>query len=316
MTHATPSLSLIVPAYNEEANIAETVRQIAAEAARLVPGFEIVIVDDGSRDGTCAAALEIGKTIPLRLLRFSRNFGKEQAIMAGLNAARGDAVVILDADLQEPISYLEPMLKHRAEGYDMVYAVRANRADEGIAKRLFTRVFYKFINYGGETSIPEDARDFRLMDRKVVNALCALPENNRFMKGLYSWVGFRSIAVPIKLAPRKGGSSKFGFRSLLRHGLTGMTSFTNWPLRVWTGIGFGIAVLSILYGFWIFLRTLFFGVDVPGWSTLTVAVFLLGGVQLISVGVLGEYLARVFAEVKGRPGYIIAEEIETTSEGK
>ncbi|MEX0969798.1 MAG: glycosyltransferase family 2 protein [Paracoccaceae bacterium] len=316
MTNTTPNLSLIVPAYNEETNIAKTVHQIEAEAKRLVQSFEIIIVDDGSRDGTCAAALEAGKNIPLRLLRLSRNFGKEQAIMAGLKVSRGDAVVILDADLQEPIRYLETMLKHRAEGYEMAYAVRASRADERFAKRLFTRVFYKFINFGSEVSIPENARDFRLMDRKVVNALCALPESNRFMKGLYSWVGFRSIAVPIELAPRNGGSSKFGFRSLLRHGLTGVTSFTSWPLRVWTGIGFVIALLSILYGAWILLRTLIYGVDVPGWSTLTVAVLLLGGVQLISVGVLGEYLARVFTEVKGRPGYIVAEDIKTEPEAR
>ena len=163
------------------------------------------------------------------------------------------------------------------------------------------------MNLGSEADIPADARDFRLMDRRVVNALCDLPERNRFMKGLYGWVGFRSKAIPIELEQRTNGTSKFGFKGLLKLGLTGMTSFTSWPLRVWTLVGMSVAAMSILYGIWIAAKTLIFGIDVPGWSTLAVAVFLLGGVQLISIGVLGEYLARVFTEVKGRPGFIVAE---------
>lgn len=306
----TPELSFVVPAFNEEANIAESIRRIDHEARRLVSSHEIIVVDDGSSDATIDCARAAGPEIPLRVIRLSRNFGKEQAIMAGLELSVGAAVVIMDADLQEPLETLEIMMAHRAEGYDVVFATRAHRADESRAKRLFTRVFYKLLNLGAEAPIPADARDFRLMDRRVVDALCALPERNRFMKGLYGWVGFRSKSVPIELEQRQGGKSKFGFRGLLRLGLTGMTSFTTWPLRVWTGIGFGIAVLSILYGLWIMLRTLIFGVDVPGWSTLTVAIFLLGGVQLISIGVLGEYLARVFTEVKGRPGYVIAEVLD------
>ena len=306
-----PCLSFIVPAFNEEANIAETVRRISHEARRLVPSHEIIVIDDGSSDTTFDAAKAIAKSIPIRVIRLSRNFGKEQAIMAGLQASIGAAVVILDADLQEPLCHLETMLAHHAEGFEMVYAIRAHRADEPYAKRLFTRLFYRLLNLGAETPIPSDARDFRLMDRKVVDALCALPERNRFMKGLYGWVGFRTKAIAIELDPRKGGSSKFGFRGLLRLGLTGLTSFTDWPLRMWTSIGFGIAALSILYGLWIAIRTLVFGVDIPGWSTLTVAILLLGGVQLISIGVLGEYLARIFTEVKGRPGFIVAEDSGT-----
>lgn len=304
----TPELSFVIPAHNEVGNIARTLDRVTAEARRLVASHEIIVVDDGSTDATFEAARRAGAQMPLRALRLSRNFGKEQAIMAGLQASRGKAVVILDADLQEPLHHLETMLTHRRAGYEMVYAVRAHRADESRAKRLFARVFYKLLNLGAETPIPADARDFRLMDRRVVDALCALPERNRFMKGLYGWVGFRSVAVPIELERRQSGTSKFGFRGLLRLGLTGMTSFTDWPLRVWTGIGFAIAALSILYGLWIAIRTLVFGADVPGWSTLSVAIFLLGGVQLISIGVLGEYLARVFTEVKGRPGYIVAED--------
>ena len=309
-----PDLSFVIPAFNEAGNIARTVAQVDAHARRLVSSFEIIIVDDGSFDSTFKESRALCAQYPLRVLRLSRNFGKEHAIMAGLERTVGAAVVILDADLQEPLSHLETMLEHRAEGYEMVYAVRAQRRDETWRKRLFTRAFYALLNIGSDTAIPANARDFRLMDRRVVDALCALPERNRFMKGLYGWVGFRTKAVAIELAPRATGASKFGFAGLFKLGLTGLTSFTAWPLRVWTGIGMTIATCSILYALWIAVRTLIFGIDVPGWSTLVVAVMLLGGVQLISIGVLGEYLSRVFTEVKGRPGFIIAEDFSANSE--
>jgi len=311
MLHASqtaPHLSFVIPAYNEKGNISQTVSRVAAAAHTLVDSFEIIVVDDGSDDGTFDEAKALASDYPVRCLRLSRNFGKEQAIMAGLEASAGAAVVILDADLQEPLCHLETMLRHHCEGFEMVYAVRAQRDDETWRKRTFTRVFYTLLNLGSDTEIPADARDFRLMDRRVVDALCALPERNRFMKGLYGWVGFRTKAIPIELECRTVGTSKFGFRGLFKLGLTGLTSFTTWPLRVWTGIGMGIAILSILFGVWISIRTLIFGIDVPGWSTLIVAVSLLGGVQLISIGVLGEYIARVFTEVKGRPGFIVAED--------
>jgi glycosyltransferase involved in cell wall biosynthesis len=309
-----PDLSFVIPAFNEAGNIARTVAQVDAHARRLVSSFEIIIVDDGSFDSTFKESRALCAQYPLRVLRLSRNFGKEQAIMAGLERTVGAAVVILDADLQEPLSHLETMLEHRAEGYEMVYAVRAQRRDETWRKRLFTRAFYALLNIGSDTAIPANARDFRLMDRRVVDALCALPERNRFMKGLYGWVGFRAKAVAIELDPRATGASKFGFAGLFKLGLTGLTSFTAWPLRVWTGVGMTIAACSILYALWIAVRTLIFGIDVPGWSTLVVAVMLLGGVQLISIGVLGEYLSRVFTEVKGRPGFIIAEDFSANSE--
>tara|TARA_R100000306_G_C4368337_1_gene138722 strand:+ start:723 stop:1718 length:996 start_codon:yes stop_codon:yes gene_type:complete len=302
-----PELSFVIPAFNEQANIGETIRRVDEAARGLVLSHEIIVVDDGSTDGTFERAIKSPGCVPLRALRLSRNFGKEQAIMAGLEATEGAAVVILDADLQEPLCHLATMMKHRAEGFEVVYAVRAHRQDEPYLKRLFTGIFYRLLNLGSEAAIPADARDFRLMDRRVVDALCALPERNRFMKGLYGWVGFRSKAIPIELEQRPNGTSKFGFRGLVKLGLTGMTSFTSWPLRVWTLIGVGVATLSIIYGLWIVAKTMIFGVDVPGWSTLAVAILLLGGIQLISIGVLGEYLARVFTEVKGRPGFIIAE---------
>lgn len=308
LTIPTPELSFVIPAFNECENIAETIQRVATEAQNLRKTYEIIVVDDGSLDATFDIAKAQSALYPIRVLRLSRNFGKEQAITAGLEKTTGAAVVIIDADLQEPLCHLKTMLAHHAAGFDMVYTTRAERLDESWRKRVLTRVFYGVLNLGSDTEIPADARDFRLMDRRVVDALCALPERNRFMKGLYGWVGFRSKAIPIHLDQRQAGQSKFGLRKLFRLGLTGLTSFTAWPLRIWTVVGMGIAGLSILYGLWITLRTLFFGVDVPGWSTVVVAIFLLGGVQLISVGVLGEYLARVFTEVKGRPGYIIAED--------
>ncbi len=303
-----PDLSFVIPAFNEQDNIAETITRVAAEARRLGQSFEIIVVDDGSTDTTFELAKQMGAVHPVRALRLSRNFGKEHAIMAGLERTIGAAVVILDADLQEPLTHLETMLTYRAAGFEMIYAIRAERLDEGRVKRAFTRLFYAMVNLGSDTEIPADARDFRMMDRRVVDALCALPERNRFMKGLYAWVGFRSKAIPIQLDQRQAGASKFGLRKLFRLGLTGLTSFTAWPLRVWTSIGMAIAACSILFGLWIFVRTLIFGIDVPGWSTLVVTGSLLGGVQLISIGVLGEYLARVFTEVKGRPSFIIAED--------
>ncbi len=304
---APPALSFVIPAFNEEGAIAETLRRVAEKAASLGLPAEIILVVDGGEDQTFAVAERTRLAIPLVLLRLSRNFGKEQAIMAGLRKSAGAAVIILDADLQEPLSAIDDMLARHREGYETAYAVRADRKDESLAKQALTKAFYRILSFGSETPIPPDARDFRLMDRKVVDALCALPERNRFMKGLYGWVGFRSIAIPVEIAPRQSGRSKFGLARLFRLGLTGLTAFTDWPLRIWTLIGMGIAVLSMLYGGLLAVETLFWGRDVAGWSTLAVAIFFLGGLQLISIGVLGEYLARVFSEVKGRPGYVVAE---------
>jgi len=300
-----PDLTVVVPAFNEAETIARTIKSLKLVLDQLVDHFEIIIVDDGSTDATFETASDAG----VRVLRLSRNFGKEQAIMAGLSRSTGAATAIIDADLQENAQNLIGMFERYNQGYEMVYAVRANRDDEPMAKRLFSKVFYRLLEMGSDVKIPPDARDFRIMDRKVVNALLDLPERNRFMKGLYGWVGFRTSGFPIEMAPREAGNSKFGFRRLAQLALTALTSFTDWPLRIWTGIGFFIALLSFLYGIWIVAKTLIWGADTPGFATITVAIFFLGGVQLISIGIVGEYLARMFTELKGRPGFIIADDI-------
>jgi glycosyltransferase involved in cell wall biosynthesis len=304
-TTVAPDLSVVVPAFNEAETLTRTLDNLKLVLGRLVHQFEIIVVDDGSTDST----YEIASKSDVRVLRLSRNFGKEQAIMAGLSRSKGNAVAIIDADLQENADNLVGMYERYKQGYDMVYAVRANRDDEPMAKRFFSKVFYRLLEKGSDVKIPPDARDFRIMDRKVVNALLDLPEKNRFMKGLFAWVGFRSTSFSIEIAPREEGSSKFDFRGLTQLGLTALTSFTDWPLRIWTGIGFLIAFMSFLYGTWIFAKTLIWGAETPGFATITVAIFFLGGIQLISIGIIGEYLARMFTELKDRPGFIIADEV-------
>lgn len=305
-----PEISCVVPAHNEAGNIGRAITAIAEEMIRLQRDFEIVVVDDGSADNTVLEARQFIATYPLRVVCLSRNFGKENAITAGMASAKGNACILIDADLQEPVTYLEVFLKAWDEGMEMVYGVRAHREDEPCLKRRGTDLFYWILGKMTAVHIPPDARDFRLMDRKVVDALLSLPEHNRFMKGLYSWVGFKSQAVPVVIEPRNGGESKFNFKRLFGLALTGLTSFSDWPLRVWTGVGVLISSVSIAYALLIAGRTLLYGSDVPGWATLTVAICFLGGVQLLSVGILGEYIGRVFSEVKRRPGHIVAEEFD------
>lgn len=303
-----PQISIVLPAFNEEENIGKAVGTIASEMKALGRSFEIIIVDDGSQDQTVAKARELLTTLPLRIICLSRNFGKENAITAGLRQAKGLAVIIMDADLQEPISYLKTFLEHWEKGYEMVFSVQADRTGETFVKKQAVRVYYWLLNKMTSVTIAPHSRDFRLLDRKVVNAICSLPERNRFMKGLYSWVGFKSLKVPINLAQRSSGISKFNIRQLFGLAMTGLTSFSDFPLRMWTVIGFFISLCSILYAVFVALKTLIFGSDVSGWPTLTVAIFFLGGIQLLSIGILGEYLGRVFCEVKSRPGHIISQE--------
>ena len=301
---ARPWITCVVPAYNEAESIAEFLCGLCAHLAGLSERFEVLVVDDGSIDATSQQV--IAQPGPIRLLTLSRNFGKEAAISAGLEEADGEVVVIIDADFQHPFPVIDEFIEHWQQGYDMVYAVRRERNTDSKLRRQLSRMFYQIMSRMSSVRIPEDAGDFRLLDRKVVHALRRVPESNRFMKGLYSWVGFRSIGISFTIEERRSSSSKFNFLKLLDLATTGLTSFSNLPLRLWVGVGSLISLLSIFYAIYILMETLIFGNPLAGWATLVVAVTFLGGVQLLPIGILGEYLARIFNEVKRRPNYIIA----------
>ena len=244
----------------------------------------------------------------VRYIRLSRNFGKEAALTAGIDRADGDVVLLMDADLQHPASLVPEMVRAWQDGADMVCAARSSRADESWPKRLGTAIFYRVVNHNAAVPIPVDAGDFRLMDRRVVDALKALPERNRFMKGLYAWVGFHNVIIPYVPAERHAGTSSFSLRRLSRLAFTGVTAFTNAPLRLWSAVGVVIALGALAFGAWIVVAYLMYGTDVPGWATLVCGMMFFSGVQLLSIGILGEYVGRIFDEVKQRPVYLVGSE--------
>lgn len=301
-----PSISCVIPAFNEAENLRILIPQLAATLTALSPCVEILIVDDGSSDATAATAAELTRHYPVRCLFLSRNFGKEAALTAGIDEADGDVVVLMDSDLQHPVAMIPVFLEKWREGYEMVYGVRANRDDESFLKRHLAHAFYKLLRRASRIPIEPDAGDFRLLDRRVVESLRALPERSRFMKGLYAWVGYKSIGIPFRVEERRSGHSTFNFRRLTRLAVMGMVAFSELPLRISTIAGLVISVISIFYGIYEAIRTLLFGADLPGWATLVVAITFLNGIQLMAIGVLGEYIARIFNEVKARPNYIIA----------
>ncbi len=302
------SISCVIPAFNESDNLSLLVPLLYETLSSLSKKLEIIVVDDGSRDLTSATTIALNKQYPTKLIKLSRNFGKEYAITAGLDFAQGDVVIIMDADGQHPVSLIEEFLNQWRSGYDMVYAIRNHRKDESFIKRKLTACFYALINYKSPIKITPDAGDFRLLDKRVVEAIRVLPERARFMKGLYAWIGFKSKAVYYEPQVRQQGQSQFNFRRYSELALTGLTSFTDLPLRVSGILGGLISICSILYGSYIALHTLVFGANLPGWATLAVAITFLGGLQLLSIGILGEYISRIFVEVKERPNYVIAKQ--------
>ena len=302
-----PLLSAVIPFLNEEESIPALIAELDESLSELGIPFELVLVDDGSRDRSVAVAkTELNKRpqITAIIISLSRNFGKEAALTAGLEAAKGDVIVPLDADLQDPPTIIPEMLDHWRQGYDVVYAVRRQRAGESGIKRFTAYGFYRLMGRLSKTDIPADTGDFRLMDRCVVDALLRLPERSRFMKGLFAWVGFRQMAVYYDRDPRKLGQTNWNYWKLWNFAIDGVTSFSRVPLQVWSYAGLAIALLALGYGSWMILRTLIFGVDLPGYASLMTAVLLLGGIQLLGMGVLGEYLGRTFEEVKNRPIYL------------
>lgn len=303
------SLSLVVPVMDEQDAIEPFIEAVFSALGKDIPQLEILFVDDGSQDATLAR-LRTAAAADDRIsyLSFSRNFGKEVATTAGLEHARGDAVVPIDVDLQHPPEVvLEFVRLWREEGYDMVYGVRGEENEETRAKRSTSGLFYRVYNRLAHTEIPPSAGDFRLLDRRVVEALKQLPERNRFMKGLYSWLGFRSVGIPYTQPPRQIGNTKFNYWKLWNFALDGVASFSSWPLRVWSYIGGCVALLAFLYTLIIITKALVFGRETPGYASVMSAVLFFGGMQLLSIGVLGEYIARLFVEAKQRPLYVIAE---------
>jgi glycosyltransferase involved in cell wall biosynthesis len=296
--------SCIVPGLNEHDNLAVLLPQLSALLEQSCDGWEIIVIDDGSTDATPELMARWTLTEGVRYVQLSRNFGKEAAIAAGLDAAGGDAVICLDADLQHPLALIPEMLARWREGVEMVYAVRSHRGDETWVKRAGTQLFYRLMADTRGVKVPPHAGDFRLMDRKVVDALLALPERSRFMKGLYAWVGFRSEAICYVPEPRRRGVSHYRFWRLLGLALTGITAFTTWPLRLVGLLGVVFALMAFVYGGYLVADYLLHGNEASGWTTIVTALLLFAGVNLISLGVIGEYIGRVFDEVKGRPVYV------------
>ena len=302
-------ICIVMPAHNEQDNIRASIEKINEAFLALDYDFEIIIVDDGSKDNTVNEIKSILQGYPVRLIKLSRNFGKEHAIIAGLDHADADAVILMDADLQHPMEMLPEFLDKWQQGYDIVYGYREDRRDESWHKRLFTRIFYTLLNSGAEIKIEPGALDFRLLDRRVVEALCSLRERVRFTKGLYAWVGYKSIGIAFMPNQRYAGESSFNRKSLLKLGWDGLTSFSDLPLKMMSSAGAIISFSAVCYAFYIFARTVICGVDLPGWATLTVAISFLGGIQLLSLGVMGYYIRNIFIETKQRPNYIVEEEI-------
>ncbi len=307
---ASPSISAVVPMFQEGALAAGFLQSLRDQLASLSSRFEIVVVNDGSGDETRGEVLRVAASCAVNYLELSRNFGKEAAITAGLEAARGEVVILLDGDGQHPVDLIPAMLERWRRGDDMVYGVRAHRRDEGRFKRWGAALFYGLLGRSAGAEIPPDAGDFRLMDRKVVEALKRLPERSRFMKGLYAWVGFRGSPIAFEVRPRTGGRSAFGYRRLAGLALTGLTSFTTLPLRALGVAGGVISLVALGYGAWVVIEELAYGIPVPGYPTLVVSIMFFSGVQLLSLGVIGEYLGRVFEEVKRRPNFIVADQAD------
>ena len=312
-----PLLSVVVPVKNEEQAILAFVERVGAvlDGIAEAEGWEILFVDDGSTDATLAAIIAANQRDDrVRALSLSRNFGKEAALSAGLDHARGAAVIPMDVDLQDPPEVLPEMVAKWREGHEMVFGVRRCRDSDGWAKRVTAGLYYRAHNMVSQDKIPENAGDFRLLDRKVVEVIRALPERNRFMKGLFAWAGFSQAAVEYDRVERETGTTKFNYWKLWTLALDGITSASTVPLRIWSYVGALVAVFALAYGTFLAVDTMMFGNPVPGYASIMVSVLFLGGVQLISLGVLGEYVGRILTETKQRPLYVVRDTVGIDSD--
>ncbi|NIF22327.1 glycosyltransferase family 2 protein [Candidatus Pantoea multigeneris] len=302
-------LSIIVPVFNEESSIPLFINEVRS-LSEIYDQFsvEIIFINDGSTDKTAEVIREIKPhNDTITLINFSRNFGKEAALFAGLEFSSGDAVIPMDVDLQDPVCIIPEMIKLWQQGADVVLAKRTDRSTDGVIKKLCANSYYFIYNLLTRNKIESNAGDYRLLSRKTVDRIISLPESSLFMKGLMSWVGGKTAVVEYSRPKRKSGHSKFNGWRLWNFALDGITSFSTLPLRIWTYIGLAISMLSLLYGVWIIISNLTWGNNVPGYSSLMVAILFLGGVQLIGIGVMGEYIGRIFMESKHRPKYILEE---------
>lgn len=307
------TISLIIPVHNEEEAIVPFLQAVQETLDPLREDgllFEFIFINDGSRDRTLDRLTEAQHDEPrIRIIDLSRNFGKEAAMTAGLDACQSDAAIPIDVDLQDPPSVIPVLIAKWREGYDVVLAKRADRSSDGFLKRHTASMFYQLHNLIASQEIPPNVGDFRLVDRQVIDALRQLPERRRFMKGLFAWVGFKTAVVEYVREPRVAGHSKFSGWRLWNFALEGITSFSSVPLEIWTYVGASISLVSFGYGLLTISKTLYFGVEVPGYASLLVSMLFLGGIQLIGIGILGQYLGRVYAEIKQRPIYIVRRDL-------
>jgi glycosyltransferase involved in cell wall biosynthesis len=311
-----PDLSIIVSMYNEEESLSLFFKTIKKTLSKLKKyTYEIICVDDGSVDKTYSLLEQYAKDDGcIKVIKFSRNFGKEYGVMAGLKFCSGRAAIPMDVDLQDPPELILDFVKKWEEGYDMVYGIRSDRGSDTFLKRWTAKLFYKTYNLMTKSPIPYNAGDYRLIDRKVINAILSLTERNVFMKGIFGWTGFKSTGVKYVRQKRSAGVSKWNYWKLWNFALDGITASTTFPLRIWTYLGSLLSATGLLYALYIVIRTIVEGVDVPGYASLLVFILLLGGIQMIILGILGEYIGRIFVEVKSRPIYIVEKKVNFTDE--
>lgn len=301
------SITIIVPVLNEE----ESVEHFISEANRILPkndvSFDILFVDDGSTDQTIDSINKTSSEIPVSIVKLSRNFGKDNALCAGLSECKGNAAIPMDVDMQDPLEVVGELIGKWNEGFDVVRAKRTSRDDEGWFKKKTAGAFYRVINKVSNIDIPENVGDFRLIDRKVIDVVNLLPEKNKFMKGLFAWAGFKTTDVEYKRPDRFAGTTKWNYFKLWNFALDGIVGFSSLPIKLWSYVGLFIAGLSFSYGTYILIKTLVFGVDLPGYASMITLMAFGFGLILLTLGVIGEYIARIYEEVKNRPSFVIDE---------